>query len=141
MAGGKDEPGECGEDDERHDTRLQELEIIACRGLGKSRCAFHANYLVIADDRHVRTLNLLRQKQPRHAGLPAGRSRRNRRLLFVTRHLIRGSCSHWWNGGGEDSCHSSVLAPSPQGLSPATRFFAKASATQKRKISTPTAAM
>ncbi|PAV66838.1 hypothetical protein WR25_14826 [Diploscapter pachys] len=25
--------------------------------------------------------------------------------------------SNWWYGGGEDSVHSSVVAPSPQGLS------------------------
>lgn len=42
---------------------------------------------------------------------------------------IRGNCSHWWKGGGEESCHSSVVAPSPHGLAPASRFFAKASKT------------
>ena len=35
---------------------------------------------------------------------------------------MRGSTSNWWNGGGEDSVHSSVVAPSPHGLSPATRL-------------------
>ena len=44
-------------------------------------------------------------------------------------YFMRGSCSHWWNGGGEDSCHSSVVAPSPQGFAPASRFFANASKT------------
>jgi hypothetical protein len=33
---------------------------------------------------------------------------------------------HWWKGGGEGSCHSSVVAPSPHGLALATRFFWKA---------------
>ncbi len=32
---------------------------------------------------------------------------------------IRGSVSNWWNGGGEDKVHSSVVAPSPHGLSSA----------------------
>ena len=27
---------------------------------------------------------------------------------------ITGSVSNWWNGGGDDSVHSSVVAPSPQ---------------------------
>src|SRR3546814_232557 len=32
---------------------------------------------------------------------------------------IRGSSLNWWNGGGLDSVHSSVVAPSPHGLSAA----------------------
>ncbi len=32
---------------------------------------------------------------------------------------IFGSVSNWWYGGGEEIVHSSVVAPSPQGLSPA----------------------
>src|SRR5262249_19188361 len=54
-------------------------------------------------------------------------------------YLIRGSCSHWWYGGGEDSCHSRVVAPSPHGLSPARRFLEKASKTPYRKIPTANA--
>jgi len=42
-------------------------------------------------------------------------------------HLIRGSVVHWWNGGGDESIHSNVVAPTPHGLAPASRFFAKAS--------------
>ena len=42
-------------------------------------------------------------------------------------YLIRGSSSQTWNGGGEGSCHSSVVAPSPQGLSPTTRLRLNAS--------------
>ena len=30
---------------------------------------------------------------------------------------MRGSVLNWWNGGGEDSVHSSVVAPGPHGLS------------------------
>ena len=41
--------------------------------------------------------------------------------------VMRGKVSNWWNGGGEDKVHSSVVAPGPQGLSPATRFTWKAS--------------
>ena len=29
-------------------------------------------------------------------------------------HLMTGSVSNWWNGGGLDRVHSSVVAPSPQ---------------------------
>ena len=38
----------------------------------------------------------------------------------------RGSVSYWWNGGGEGSVHSSVVAPLPQGLAAASFFWAKA---------------
>src|SRR5215211_2224277 len=31
-------------------------------------------------------------------------------------HLMRGSTLNWWNGGGDDSVHSSVVAPAPHGL-------------------------
>src|SRR3546814_12460046 len=41
-------------------------------------------------------------------------------------YLITGSFSYWWNGGGEDSVHSSVVAPSPPGLS--ATFFLRTSA-------------
>lgn len=34
-------------------------------------------------------------------------------------YLMLGSVSNVWNGGGEDSVHSSVVAPAPQGLSAA----------------------
>ena len=39
----------------------------------------------------------------------------------------RGSVSKEWKGGGDGTVHSSVVAPAPQGLLPASRFFAKAS--------------
>jgi hypothetical protein len=32
---------------------------------------------------------------------------------------MSGSSLYWWNGGGEDSVHSSVVAPAHQGLSAA----------------------
>ena len=44
-------------------------------------------------------------------------------------HLIRGNSLNWWNGGGDGSVHSSVVAPAPHGLSAAWRFWMKASAT------------
>ena len=31
-------------------------------------------------------------------------------------YLIRGSSLNWWNGGGDDKVHSSVVAPSPHGV-------------------------
>lgn len=48
---------------------------------------------------------------------------------------ICGSVSNWWKGGGEDSVHSSVVAPSPHGLSPAGRLRQKASAIIAAKTS------
>jgi hypothetical protein len=41
-------------------------------------------------------------------------------------YLITGRWSYWWNGGGDDSVHSSVVAPSPHGLSAASCFRANA---------------
>jgi len=55
--------------------------------------------------------------------------------------LIRGSVSKQWNGGGEDSVHSSVVAPSPHGFASACRFFANATAIPAKKTRTPRAEM
>jgi hypothetical protein len=60
-------------------------------------------------------------------GRSPGEPRRAAALSSVA--LMRGSVSNWWNGGGEDSVHSSVVAPSPHGLSPAFGASAKASQT------------
>ena len=49
---------------------------------------------------------------------------------------IRGSTLNWWNGGGEGSVHSSVVAPAPQGLSGAGRLRTNASRTVARKSRT-----
>ena len=50
----------------------------------------------------------------------------NAMLQLSLPYLTRGSCSHWWNGGGDGNCHSSVVAPSPHGLAAASRFLEKA---------------
>ena len=42
------------------------------------------------------------------------------------RHLITGSVSYWWNGGGDGNVHSRVVAPTPQGLAAASAFRMKA---------------
>src|SRR5579864_4323103 len=39
-----------------------------------------------------------------------------------------GSTLNWWNGGGEDSVHSRVVAPGPQGLFAAFSLRMKATA-------------
>jgi hypothetical protein len=44
-----------------------------------------------------------------------------------------------WNGGGEGSVHSSVVAPAPHGLGPASRLRAKARSKLAKNISMPTA--
>ena len=56
-------------------------------------------------------------------------------------YLIRGSSLNWWKGGGDGSVHSSVVAPTPQGLSAALRFFVKASRHMTRNTITPKPAM
>ncbi len=40
--------------------------------------------------------------------------------------VMRGKVLNWWKGGGDDSVHSSVVAPSPHGLSAACCLRAKA---------------
>src|SRR6202000_1627095 len=56
-------------------------------------------------------------------------------------YLIFGSSLNWWKGGGDGRVHSSVVAPTPQGLSPAIRLAMKASASITRKMMTPNPAM
>ena len=84
-----DDAHEGGEDDERHHPRLQQREVIARRALA----AFVPGGLGLA--------KLVSMS------------------LISVRYLITGSVLNWWNGGGEDSVHSSVVAPAPHGLSPA----------------------
>ena len=50
----------------------------------------------------------------RGVAAPAGGLR-----ALVRLQSIFGSVSNWWYGGGEEIVHSSVVAPSPHGLSPA----------------------
>src|SRR6202035_1776670 len=52
-------------------------------------------------------------------------------------HCPRGSTSNWWNGGGDGSVHSSVVAPTPHGLSAACSLRTKASISPEVKVSTP----
>ena len=54
-------------------------------------------------------------------------------------HLIFGSTENWWNGGGEVSVHSSVVAPAPHGLFAAFSLRRKACDTPNRKTNTPKA--
>src|SRR5208282_6473045 len=110
-----------GEDHQRHHPRLHQRDIVADArqawlGQSQSRPGGHraADVCAFADERHG--------------------------LRFAP-YLIRGSVSNWWNGGGEDSVHSSVVAPTPHGLLPAARFLMKASAMPKKNTSTPKPAM
>src|SRR5712671_5325944 len=41
-------------------------------------------------------------------------------------HLTSGSTSNWWNGGGDGSVHSRVVAPGPHGLLAALSLRMKA---------------
>ena len=49
------------------------------------------------------------------------------RMTGAPGYLILGRVLNWWNGGGDESVHSSVVAPSPHGLSAAFSFLANAS--------------
>ena len=68
-------------------------------------------------------------RPPLDVGFRVGRGRRDQ--------SIRGSVSNWWNGGGEDSVHSSVVAPSPQGLSGAGLPAISDQITLTKKIAMP----
>ena len=51
---------------------------------------------------------------------------RRQAAFSASQHLICGSLSNWWKGGGEGSVHSSVVAPGPHGLAGAGTLRAKA---------------
>ena len=123
MSGGNDETRERREDHERHHPRLQQREIITDRRLGDVRQLGG----VVIDDRQ-----------------DAGLSTRKRRAALSRRglaYLIFGSTSNWWNGGGDVSVHSSVVAPAPHGLFAAASLRMNEVITLNRKISTPKAEM
>jgi hypothetical protein len=48
---------------------------------------------------------------------------------------------NWWNGGGEDSVHSSVVAPAPQGLPAAFSFRQNAKIIPAKNTTKPVAEM
>jgi len=54
---------------------------------------------------------------------------------------MRGSVSNEWNGGGDVSVHSSVVAAGPQGLLPGFSLRAKATATPIKNTIVPKAVM
>src|SRR5690606_3198701 len=124
QTGRKDLANERRKDDERHHARLKQRQEITGRRLGKAGGVIQ--HLLPLCHGHVAFHFLVNLMRP---GSDPGRSFLGNRADY----LMRGSSSHWWNGGGDDSCHSSVVAPSPHGFAPATRFLAKASNTPYRK--------
>ena len=97
--------------------------------------------------RRPRLQRAVRWSRPREAVDPArcskegsgGRGRRSLNRQW-SEPVMRGSVSNWWNGGGEDSVHSSVVAPSPHGLSPARRFLrGRPRRRRRRRRATPSA--
>ena len=46
--------------------------------------------------------------------------------LFDSIYFTLGSSSKVWNGGGDETVHSNVVAPSPHGFCCAVLFFIKA---------------
>ena len=112
-----DQADERREHDQRHHARLQQREIVGRRRLREVKAGVLDQ--VLFDQRHLSPFCLAKPPVARRPAIG----------ISCGAYLIFGSCSHWWNGGGEGSCHSSVVAPSPHGLAPATRFFENASNT------------
>ena len=52
-------------------------------------------------------------------------------------HRTSGSVSYWWNGGGDGSVHSSVVAPGPHGLAAARSLRTKACTMPKKNTNVP----
>ena len=112
-------------------SRAAEGGVEGRRGVGEAdhahrQCdAPHANQAIVAScataDRHRAAVVIAGSG---HAALPcptmAG-------AWSCSSPRMCGGSSHVWNGGGEGSCHSSVVAPGPQGLAPATRLTLNAS--------------
>src|SRR6185437_4904196 len=107
------ESDQRGEDHQRHHPRLEQRDVIGDFGLGNPGREIEG---VVVDNRQNRSRFYLER-----GALGARRA--------VSHHCTRGSTSNWWNGGGEGSVHSSVVAPTPHGLSAAWRLRAKASIT------------
>src|SRR6185312_6172323 len=118
--GRRDHADKGREDDQRHDARLQEGKEIARGRFRHAKARFLHQSIVGKGHAYLKSINSVGQDRRAH---------RRPRMRGDAAYLIFGNCSHWWNGGGEGSCHSSVVAPSPHGLAPATRFFWKASKT------------
>ena len=55
----------------------------------------------------------------------------------MSNYLILGSSSKVWNGGGDATVHSKVVAPSPHGLFAAVCFLVKAYNKFIKKTPTP----
>src|SRR5438552_2930888 len=101
-----------GEDHQRHHPRLHEREVVTDLGLGNPG-QFDG---VVIDDRQDGSRLVSGRGAPRERAANSA-------------YCTRGSTSNWWNGGGDGSVHSSVVAPAPHGLSAACCFLAKASIT------------
>src|SRR3954447_5291301 len=113
------ETDKCREDHQRHYPRFQQGDVIGDTGLRNAGRKIDG---VVVDNR---------QNESRFLAL-----RRNRRAAHW-HHCTRGSTSNWWNGGGDGSVHSSVVAPAPHGLSAACCLRTNASTRPQMKISTP----
>src|SRR6516225_6826571 len=114
MAGRQHEPHQRREDHERHHPRLEQGDVIGDFGLGNPRREIDR---VVIDDGHCETLASLNSAAPFSGAVQV--------VIYCT----RGSVSNWWNGGGDDSVHSSVVAPAPHGLLAACSLRMKASIT------------
>ncbi len=96
----RDEADESGEHHEEHHSRLHQRDVVGdvAAGLGFDRSGPYR----ICDVSHAHSLDCREAR-----GFPS---------LQASVYLTRGSVSQVWNGGGEGSVHSSVVAPTPQGL-------------------------
>ena len=112
---------------EEHHPRLHQRDIVGdlAAGIGFQRRGRYG----ICDVGHARSTHSYK--------LSSGRAERR----CNRPHLMRGSVSKVWNGGGEDSVHSSVVAPTPQGFAAAGTLRANCAAMPYRNTKKPAKAM
>ena len=142
MAGRHHEADQRREHHERHHPRLHQRHVVADRGLADGEDDGLRGVIDGGDICHALSMRRPALGVLAFADRKPTRPRPHRRnCAQAPSHLIRGSTLNWWNGGGEDSVHSSVVAPGPHGLSAARSLRMKARTMPKKKISTPTPEM
>src|SRR5262249_23171213 len=134
MARRRHHADECRKHDKRHDARFHQRDIVAdagharlatADGPGRVACRSH-ELCSFAADRHLHPLSCWNGR----SCLPAACSRH---------YLMSGSSLYWWNGGGEGSVHSRVVAAAPHGLSAAFSLRKNAHPRPKKNTKVPNA--
>jgi hypothetical protein len=126
----------------------EKADLIVMRGYDRSHLPERLLDGVTYDLTHEAPVPLLTHHRPQLRGVSGFEHERkpHRRELSHAglnepNYSTRGSVSNWWNGGGDGSVHSSVVAPMPQGLAGASLFRTKAKAMPMRNTTKPTPEM